>query len=71
MYKTTYAKVGTLKYNTKQKTAILSINSVANSSIRAYIKHTRVELNITDFYNDICYDETYSLNDIISTNSSI
>lgn len=70
-YKTTYAKVGTLKYDTKQKTAILSINQVANSSTRAYIKHTRVELNITDFYNDICYDETYSLNDIISTNSSI
>lgn len=70
-YKTTYAKVGTLKYNTKQKTAILSINSVANSSIRAYIKYTRVELDITDFYNDICYDGTYSLNDIISTNSSI
>lgn len=70
-YKTTYAKVGTLKYNTKQKTAILSINSVANSSTRASIKHTRVELDITDFYNDICYDATYSLNDIISTNSSI
>lgn len=70
-YKTTYAKVGTLKYNTKQKTAILSINSVANSSTRAYIMHTRVELDITDFYNDICYDATYSLNDIISTNSSI
>lgn len=70
-YKTTYAKVGTLKYNTKQKTAILSINSVANSSTRASIKHTRVELNITDFYNDICYDATYSLNDIILTNSSI
>lgn len=70
-YKTTYAKVGTLKYNTKQKTAILSINPVANSSTRAYIKHTRVELDITDFYTDICYDTTYSLNNIISTNSSI
>lgn len=70
-YKTTYAKVGTLKYDTKQKTAILSINQVTNSSTRAYIKHTRVELNMTDFYNDICYDETYSLNDVISTNSSI
>ena len=70
-YKTTYAKVGTLKYNTKQKTAILSINPVANSSTRASIKHTRVELDITDFYTDICYDTTYSLNNIISTNSSI
>ena len=28
--------------------------------------------NLSDnFYNDICYDETYSLNDVISTNSSI
>ena len=70
-YKTTYAKVGTLKYDTKQKTAVLSINQVANSSTRAYIKNTRVELDITDFYNDICYDSTYSLKDICSTNSSI
>ena len=70
-YKTTYAKVGTLKYDTKQKTAVLSINQVANSSTRAYIKNTRVELDITDFYNDICYDRTYSLKDICSTNSSI
>lgn len=70
-YKTTYAKVGTLKYDTKQKTAILSINQVTNSSTRAYIKHTRVELDITDFYNDICYDDTYSLDEICSTNSSI
>lgn len=75
-YKQTYAKVGTLKYNTKQKTAILSINSVAKSPNSAVIMQSRVELDINNFYNgicydDICYDATYSLNDIISTNSSI
>lgn len=71
LYQKTYAKVGSLKYNTMQKTAILSIDSSANSSIRASIKNSRVELNIRDFYKDICYDSEYSLNNIISTNSSI
>lgn len=70
-YKTTYAKVGSLKYNTKQKTAILSINQVANSSTRATIKYTRAELNINDLYTDICYDAEYQMNEIFTINSSI
>lgn len=74
-YKTTYAKVGRLQYNTKQKTAILSINQIAKSSTPAVIRKQKIELNINNLYTDIYYPDykgyTYSLDGIFSTDNNI
>lgn len=74
-YKTTYAKVGRLKYNTKSKTAILSINQIANSSTRAVIRKQKMDLNINNLYTDVYYPDykgyTYSLGNLFLTDNNI
>ena len=74
-YKTTYAKVGRLQYNTKSKTAILSINQIANSSTRAAIRKQKIELNINNLYTDVYYPDykgyTYTLDGLFSKDNNI
>ena len=75
-YKTAYAKVGRLKYNTKSKTAILSINQIARSTYSAYIRKQKMELNINNLYTEVYYPDykgnyTYSLNDIFPKDNNI
>lgn len=74
-YKTGYAKVGRLQYNTKLKTAILSINQIANSSKRAVIRKQKIELNINNLYTDVHYPEykgyTYTLDGLFSNDNNI
>ena len=74
-YKTTYAKVGRLQYNTKSKTGILSINQIATSSTRAAICKQKIELNINNLYTDVYYPDysgyTYTLDSLFSKDNNI
>ena len=74
-YKTTYAKVGRLQYNTKSKTAILSINQIANSSTRAAIRKQKIDLNINNLYTDVYYPDykgyTYNLDGLFLNDNNI
>lgn len=61
-FKNNYAKVGQLSYNTKNKTAILTINSIANGvgadSVIYYSTHIKIHVSLKE---NSYVDHTYTL----------
>lgn len=74
-YNTTYAKVGRLQYNTKTKTAELSINKYSYGPTRCSENQNfkyKLEINVDNKYTDIKFgDSYYNLYNIVSISNNI